>query len=43
MQNQAIMNLLTWAVSRDNATGNKPGSGREIRENGSRETLELAA
>jgi hypothetical protein len=43
MQNQAIINLLTWAASRGNDAGNKPADGREIGGNGSRETLELAA
>jgi hypothetical protein len=43
MQNQIIISLLSWAANHDNDPGNKPGSDRETRGNGSRETLELAA
>jgi hypothetical protein len=43
MQNQAILNLLTWAAAQENDASHEPNGGRETHRNDSRETLELAA
>ncbi len=43
MQNQAIVNLLAWAASRDKPAGQNPDDGPEISTNDSRGTLELVA
>jgi len=43
MQNQAILDLLTWAAFHEKASGQNIGNDREIRANDSRETFGLAA
>jgi hypothetical protein len=43
MQNQAILNLLTWAAAQESNASHESVGSREIGANGSRETLELAA
>jgi hypothetical protein len=43
MQNQAIVNLLTWAATHENNASYKPDGSRETQDNVPRETLELAA
>jgi hypothetical protein len=43
MQNQAIIDLLTWAAEHEKTAGQNAGGGHNIRANDSRETFGLAA